>query len=172
MRKLFVSVFVFFAFQFLISPAVAEMYKWVDQNGVVHYSDTPPAGDKKVEILETTQYSPPPPKPNATNSRENRKADAASKPEKKAYIKKNSLDRYADRVVVFTTTWCSYCKKAIAFLQAHRIRFEQYDIEKDPAAAKKMRELGGRGGVPFAILKGKPAHGFSERTYKKALGLR
>lgn len=172
MKKLFFSAIIFFAFQLLLSPAVAEMYKWVDKNGVVHFSDTPPATEKKVEVLETTQYKPPSAKPDAGKSQADGKTDGESEPKKTTRAKKNPLDQYADKVVIFTKSWCPHCKKAIAFLQSHRIRFEQYDVEKDSSAAEKMRSLGGPGGVPYAIVKGKPIYGFSEGTYKKALGLR
>ncbi len=36
------------------------LYKWVDKNGVVHYSDRPVPGAVKVDIHESQTYSPPP----------------------------------------------------------------------------------------------------------------
>ena len=42
-------------------PAVAAMYKWVDENGRVVYGDTPPPGAKAEKITVTT----PPADPNA-----------------------------------------------------------------------------------------------------------
>lgn len=41
-------------------PASAQMYKWVDANGKVQYSDKPPPGNVKTEKLR-----PPPPAPSA-----------------------------------------------------------------------------------------------------------
>ena len=57
-------------------------------------------------------------------------------------------------------------------LESNRIRFEQYDSEKDVKAAEKMRALGGPGGVPYAIPKGQSAYGLSEDLYNQVLGLR
>ncbi len=57
-------------------------------------------------------------------------------------------------------------------MRTNLIKFKQYDIEKDPNAAKMMFALGGTGGVPFAIINGKKVPGFSTSTYKHALGLR
>jgi hypothetical protein len=34
-----------------------------------------------------------------------------------------------------------------------------------------MKALGGRGGVPFAIINDQKIYGFSEDTYKRVLGL-
>ena len=39
------------------APALAALYKWTDANGRVIYSDQPPAGNVKVEIIN----GPPPP---------------------------------------------------------------------------------------------------------------
>jgi len=173
MRKSLAAVIIVIVLALLSGPALAEMYKWVDKNGVVHYSDTPPVTpEKDVETIETPRYAPPSPKPDSKQSRATEKEASKSEPKKSARTKEDILGEYADKVVIFTKNWCPYCKKAVAFLQANRIRFEEYDVEKDAKAAKTMRALGGRGGVPYAIIKGKAVYGFSEGTYKKALGLR
>jgi glutaredoxin len=78
----------------------------------------------------------------------------------------------AREVEIYTTSWCGYCKKAIHFLRTNNIPFNQYDIEKDPRAAKRMKALGGRGGVPFAIINEHKLYGFSENSYKRVLGIR
>lgn len=44
------SLFLFFCICSFHSISQAEIYKWVDERGVIHFSDTPP-NDKKVEIL-------------------------------------------------------------------------------------------------------------------------
>jgi hypothetical protein len=39
------------------APAIAqEMYRWVDENGVVHYSDRPRDGAEKVELAPVQSY--------------------------------------------------------------------------------------------------------------------
>jgi hypothetical protein len=47
---------------FTAAPAGATMYKWVDKNGRVVYSDQPPPSDIKSEIVKPP---PPPVNPNA-----------------------------------------------------------------------------------------------------------
>jgi len=43
----------------LVLPAWADLYKWTDEKGNVHYSDQPPQGDvKKSEALKQTKSSP------------------------------------------------------------------------------------------------------------------
>ncbi len=48
----------------LAGPALAEMYKWADENGKTHYSDQPPPGATKTETIKgpkPTQSTPTPP---------------------------------------------------------------------------------------------------------------
>jgi hypothetical protein len=48
------------------APSSAQMYKWVDDKGVTHYSESPPPGRKAQQIQATPSPSPSPsatPKP-------------------------------------------------------------------------------------------------------------
>src|SRR5512139_1897178 len=62
------------------APALAAMYKWTDANGRVVYSDQPPPGNVKAEIITGAA---PPANPNAVK-------DFAAK---EAEIKKRQLER-------------------------------------------------------------------------------
>lgn len=42
------------------SAADTKLYKWVDADGVTHYSDTPADGAKKVDVPAAQSYSAPP----------------------------------------------------------------------------------------------------------------
>jgi hypothetical protein len=71
------------------SPALAATYKWTDANGHVVYSDQPPPGNIKSELIGP---APPPSNPNAVKDmaqkdlelqkRQKDRADAAGKAEK------------------------------------------------------------------------------------------
>jgi len=164
MKKILTTTLLLIAIHFAAVQAIADMYKWVDQNGVVHFSDDPPTSEQNVEILETYNYQEPPPKPDLSESK------LVTKPTPEKMMKKGNVN-YSNKVEIYTTSWCRYCKNAIAFLRSNRVDYKQYDIEKDPKAAEKMKALGGRGGVPFAIINEKKIHGFSTKSYKQALGL-
>ena len=56
----------------LALPALAATYKWVDANGRVVYSDLPPAGGQKYEVVGT---APPPDNPNAAREMANKDAE-------------------------------------------------------------------------------------------------
>ena len=53
----------------LALPALAATYKWVDANGRVVYSDQPPAGGMKYEVVGA---APPPDNPNAAREMANK----------------------------------------------------------------------------------------------------
>ena len=40
------------------TPSASEIYKWVDEDGVVHYSDTRPKNDAPVTTIELRQLNP------------------------------------------------------------------------------------------------------------------
>ena len=40
----------------------------------------------------------------------------------------------ADQIVVYGTVWCSDCRRAKKFLEAHRIPYESVDVELDEQA--------------------------------------
>jgi len=171
MKKILTTTLLLIAIHFAAVQAIADMYKWVDQNGVVHFSDDPPTSEQNVEILETSNYQEPPPKPDLSESKLVTKPTPEKMIKKDEYNKKKGNVNYSNKVEIYTTSWCRYCKNAIAFLRSNRVDYKQYDIEKDPKAAEKMKALGGRGGVPFAIINEKKIYGFSTKSYKQALGL-
>ena len=151
------------------NQAMAKLYTWVDQDGVTHISDSPPTIDQNVEDLETPDH--PAPGPDSVNHQIVTKPIPIKVPQENRYNKSKGKLNQADDVEIYTTSWCPYCKQAIAFLRSHRISFRQYDVEKNRKAAARMRALGGTHGVPFAIINGKKVGGFSANAYKQALGL-
>jgi hypothetical protein len=47
---LFRALLHFLAFVMVAVPAVAQVYKWVDERGVTHYGERPPQGGKASEV--------------------------------------------------------------------------------------------------------------------------
>lgn len=58
-------------------PVSAQMYKWVDSNGKVHYSDKPPPGNIKTEKLRAPPPAPAAAVPAAGAAKNGAKQDAA-----------------------------------------------------------------------------------------------
>ncbi|MGZ4994299.1 MAG: glutaredoxin domain-containing protein [Methylobacter sp.] len=82
----------------------------------------------------------------------------------------NKNHAVAPKVDLYITSWCPYCKKAIAFMLKNNITFHEYDIERDLDAAARKESLDpDYSGVPLAVINGTIIRGFSEAKYQKAL---
>jgi glutaredoxin len=65
-------------------------------------------------------------------------------------------------VVIYSTSWCGYCKIAKAHFAEKGVSYEDIDIEKSADGAAKYKALGG-GGVPIIVIKGQVIHGYDQR---------
>ena len=131
-----------------LSPALAGVYKWTDAQGVLHFSDKPPADGNADQV----QLRP-------TNSfRGGVPAQAApAKPQPPAKAKS---------VVMFSAEWCGYCRKARSYFQANRVAFRERDVDKDPAARREYERLGGSG-LPLILVGEQRLSGFSEDSFRR-----
>ena len=84
----------------------------------------------------------------------------------------NNLHRKTQNpeVELYVTSWCPYCNKAKAYLDQQGVEYRVYDIERDPAAARRKQQLSAGRGVPFAIINGTKINGWSQQAYQAALG--
>ena len=92
-RGLPLAVAVAASLALLAVPAGAAMYKWVDKNGRVVYSDQPPPGDVKAEIIKPP---PPPANPNAAQELADKQLELKLKEKKQAEIAKAEEAKRAD----------------------------------------------------------------------------
>ena len=77
--------------------------------------------------------------------------------------------RRIHQVEVYTTSWCPYCKKAKDFFVSKGVPFTEYDVEKDPAAAREKQRIAPGAGVPVTVIDGIQIQGFSAAHYERAL---
>ncbi len=138
----------------------AEMYRWVDEKGVVTFKDYPPPVSKKhkVKIYSDNDFDPVPPlqpAPASTPAKHSAKQPApqAQQPTQP------KAERFTGTVEMYVTSWCGYCKKAEAYMKSRNIPYVAYDIEKDSSARQLHKELGGRG-VPLIIIGNNKLSGF------------
>lgn len=148
-------------------PSKGDIYKWVDAQGVVHFSDQPPARDGGVKEVEISPSAPP----TTYVLPLQEKKISAEVPEQKKESEPDKQPRPSlpSGVELYVTSWCKYCKLARKYLTENRIPFSEYDIEKDSRAAKRRKELDPRPGVPLAVINGRIIIGFSEQSYAWAL---
>jgi glutaredoxin len=72
-------------------------------------------------------------------------------------------------VVMISTTWCGFCRKARSFFNEHNIEFEEIDAERTPSPG--IRETYRRTGVPLIIVGATEVRGFNERRLRQLLCL-
>lgn len=135
------------------APAHAGMYKLVNPDGTVTYTDQAPdaksATAKVTEIKVKTYPEPvnarPAPKPGFTPS-------AIS----------------ARKLTMFSATWCGVCRQAKAYLNAQKIPYDEVDVDSAPGAAS-FAKLGGKG-VPMFQVGDATMTGFSPEGIAGLLG--
>ena len=122
-------------------PALAQLYKWTDDKGVIHYSDkAPDKGTAKSVEVKINSYSGP-----ATVSRTGMPAAGAAKAQ----------------VKMLATSWCGYCARARAYLNSRGIPFEELDVEKSAQGKQEYRALKGRG-VPIILVGDQRMNGYDQ----------
>lgn len=127
----------------LSMPIAAEVYKWVDENGNTHFGDQKPENLPAESLdLKITSYSFP-------------------------KVEANTLPPAANSshlVVMYSTAWCGFCKKARKFFRAKGIAFKEYDVENSAKGRQDYKRLNGRG-VPIILVGKKRMNGFSEKRF-------
>jgi len=129
--------------------ASADVYKWVDEDGITHYSDKKPENEEFTEVLvssyQSVSYA------NVTDETSRGVTGTADKGKK---------------VVIFSADWCGACKKAKKYFRRKGIPFREYDIDKGSKAKRLYKQLGATG-VPVIIVGKKRMNGFSEAGFER-----
>ena len=73
-------------------------------------------------------------------------------------------------VIVYSTTWCPWCDRAKALLNARGIAYDDVNIETQPDFRQKLVELTGGYTVPQIVIGEKPIGGFRELRALDASG--
>ena len=75
------------------------------------------------------------------------------------------------KVIIYSTPTCPYCKMAKEFLKANKVEFEDIDVSSNREAAEHMIEKSGQMGVPVIEIGEEIIVGFDKPAIKKALGM-
>lgn len=136
--------------------AGADIYKWTDESGRVHFSDAPQSADNTeiVDLGRINTYGAP----------------------SKIFIDKTlarptGVQGQTARVTVYSTTWCGVCVKAKNWLKTNGIRFQEYDVENSDKGKRDYKRLKGRG-VPIILVGQQRMNGFSPARMRQMLGNR
>lgn len=125
----------------LIAPALsgADVYKWTDAQGRIHYSDSAPPEVKTQQVKV--------------------KISSISGPAVVSTLSNPTATKTKQSVRIFTAAWCGYCKKAKAFLNAKGVAYDEVDVETSDRGRSEFSRLGGRG-VPVILVGSQRMDGF------------
>ena len=131
---------------FALPLHAADIQKWVDENGKVHYGQRAPLGQAGSAVKNSSVST-------VSTTISAKEANLPSS------------------VALYSTSWCGYCKEARAFMQRNNIRYSEYDIEKSSSAKHQYEKMGGRG-VPFLVQGSKTVQGFNPNRYRAFFNLK
>jgi len=120
----------------------AEILKWTDKDGKVHFGDRPPA-DAVTSVVKVK-----------INTYESPNVEAMQE-----------VLNPKDKVVMYSAEWCGVCKKAKKYFKANNVPYKDYDIEKSSKGKKDYKKLGAKG-VPVILVGKKRLNGFSAGSFE------
>jgi len=126
-----------------LSNAVqAEIYRWVDESGKIHFSDKPSRAHSSEQVkLQINTY------------------EAVT-------YDTSSIDVGNKRVVMYSASWCGVCKRAKRYFAQKKIKYTEYDVEKSEEGKSTLRKLGAKG-VPVILVGNRRMNGFSVDGFEK-----
>ena len=123
------------------TPASAEIYKWTDEQGQVHYSDQKPRDREFNEVeIEGGTY-------------------------KSVSYGTTNVDT-GKQVIMLSAVWCGICKKAKSYFRRNGIQFTELDIEKNSRGKRLYERLGAKA-VPVILVGRNRMNGFTEEGFER-----
>jgi glutaredoxin len=134
----------------LFAANAQQIYRWTDEKGRVHLSDTPPpAGAKNIH------------KRGAGTGGDEAAADSAE-----PYALQ--LARKSFPVTLYSTPGCEACDDARKLLNARGIPFKEVSVA-DETTIEELKKVVGSTSVPALIVGSTVQKGFEEGTYQRVL---
>lgn len=72
-------------------------------------------------------------------------------------------------VTIYTTTWCGFCKMAKKYMDDLGVKYEEKDVETNPAFGMEAVQKSGQMGVPVIDVNGTVIVGFNRPALDQAL---
>jgi glutaredoxin len=142
----------------LVLPATAQVFKWTDENGKIHYGDKPPDHVKKQDVkINVMSFGGPPEIDEWT-------AILKRPPAVRGYATTGETGA----LTMYSATWCGPCRRAKAHLAEKGIAYRDVDIDDSESNKAEFKSYGG-GGVPLFIAGKKRMRGFNPEGLDKLL---
>ena len=149
-------------------------YKYVDESGSIRFVERPeqvPSAQREGSRIEwkaePRRKAAPQPKPSRWESVSRSLVSGLGGSEGSAANRAGGQPE----VVLYTTTWCGWCRKTIAHLDQNGIRYDNRDIERDREAYAELKRKTGSTAVPVIEIDGELVRGFDRNRIDDLLGL-
>jgi glutaredoxin len=128
------------------AASAQQMYRWIDEQGRVHVTDTPPPPGAKSAQTTTAASA----------------AAAASPGESLPYAVQQAASNFP--VTLYTAPECAPCAEARALLNARGVPFREVLVTEE-AQQEELKKAVGALAVPSIVVGGSAQRGFEEGTY-------
>ncbi|OUS08048.1 hypothetical protein A9Q90_04865 [Gammaproteobacteria bacterium 54_18_T64] len=147
------------AFSLASLSASAEVYKWTDSEGQVHFSDRAPTSGV-VELIGDKLIM---------NSYPGSKLSEASFLEQRKREREQKEGMRRPSVVMYSTVWCGVCRRAKQYFRANKVTFSEYDVETSSKGKKDFARMKGQG-VPIILIGKARMNGFDVARFERLYG--
>ena len=76
------------------------------------------------------------------------------------------------KVIIFTTSTCSWCRKVKNYLKEKKVKFREVDVARDEKVARDMVRKSGQQGVPQIWINNYPIVGFDKSKIDRMLTIK
>ena len=143
------------------APGERTYYRYLDASGSLHYVDSlervPEAfrDSAKPMAMAGSRQSQAPQLTRAETRAPKRRpfAEAAAQPPARRASAGSG-------VVVYSTSWCPWCRKTLAWLDERGVAYENRDIDKNPAWREELIGKSGGTSIPVVEIEGELIRGF------------
>ncbi|MEX1993017.1 MAG: glutaredoxin family protein [Steroidobacteraceae bacterium] len=131
-----------------VTSAGAQLYRWTDSAGRVHYTDTPPPAQ-------------------ATEVQRKRASVPASGSPAEPFVLQRARKEFP--VTLYTTPRCDPCDEARSLLNVRGVPFREVSVTSDPKDMEALNKAVGSNAVPSLVVGRLSQAGFEARAYHSML---
>ncbi len=131
----------------LAVPAAADIFSWIDEAGIPHFSDQPPPPHLRGPAEAATETGAP---------------MVARIHPKSAY--ERSLDTGSGRVTIYTDAACAACAAAKQYFRDHQISYTEYNVSASPTARNEVEIMQAQA-LPVILVREQRMDGFSAPAF-------